>query len=122
MSKKVLLIEDERDLVDLYTEVLVEVGFTVVTALDGETGTEKIKNEDWDLLLLDVMLPDKDGMAMLEEIHNTSVLKKGPVIVLTNLNREDLVEKSVQFGASGYLVKSEVSLDDIVAEVKKHLG
>jgi len=121
-KKVVLLIEDEIDLVDLYTEILNEAGFEVLPSYDGDDGIYKAKNDNWDLLLLDIMLPERDGMAVLEEIQKLEKGKQGPIILLTNLNSEDLIERAYKLGADDYLIKSEISLDDIVGKVKQYLG
>lgn len=121
-KKKVLLIEDEIDLVDLYTEILNEAGYDVTPSYDGEDGIYKAKNTQWDLMLLDIMLPEKDGMAVLEEMQKVEVGKKGPIVLLTNLNSEDLIERAYKLGADDYMIKSEISLDDIVKKVKQYLS
>jgi len=121
-KKVVLLIEDEIDLVDLYTEILNEAGYDVLPSYDGDDGIYKAKNDNWDLLLLDIMLPERDGMAVLEEIQKVERGKQGPIILLTNLNSEDLIERAYKLGADDYLIKSEISLDDIVSKVKQYLG
>lgn len=120
--KKILLVEDEIDLVDLYTEILTEEGYEVTSAYDGEDGLFKINTGKWDLLLLDIMLPEKDGMAVLEDIQKTDGAKKGPIIMLTNLNSEDLIARASKLGADDYIIKSEVTLTDITDKVKKYLG
>ncbi len=121
-KKVILLIEDEIDLVDLYTEILNEAGYDVLPSYDGDDGIYKAKNDNWDLLLLDIMLPEKDGMAVLEEIQKVERGKQGPIVLLTNLNSEDLIERAYKLGADDYLIKSEISLDDIVSKVKQYLG
>jgi len=121
-KKVILLIEDEIDLVDLYTEILNEAGYDVLPSYDGDDGIYKAKNDNWDLLLLDIMLPERDGMAVLEEIQKVDRGKQGPIVLLTNLNSEDLIERAYKLGADDYLIKSEISLDDIVGKVKQYLG
>lgn len=121
-NKTILLVEDEIDLVELYTELLTEQGYNVISAYDGDDGLYKIGTTQWDLLLLDIMLPEKDGMAVLEDIQKTSGTKKGPILMLTNLNSEDLIERAMNLGADGYIIKSEVTLQDISEKVKKYLG
>ena len=121
-KKTVLLVEDEMDLVELYTEVLNEAGFEVVPAYDGEDGIYKVKGTNWDLLLLDIMLPEKDGMAVLEELQSMEGGKKGPIVLLTNLNSEDLIERAYKLGADDYLIKSEITLADITNKVKQYLA
>ncbi|MFH1648644.1 MAG: response regulator, partial [Patescibacteria group bacterium] len=80
MPNNILIIEDEHDIRDVYVEVLEEAGFVVDQAKDGEEGMEKIKAGAWDLLLLDIMLPGRDGLKILNEMKNTPGLKKGPVV------------------------------------------
>ena len=115
----ILIIEDERDIRDVYVEVLKEAGFLVDEAKDGDEGMEKIKNTDWNLLLLDIMLPGRDGLKILNELKNTPELKKGPVIALTNLNSENIIQEAFGAGADGYLIKSQVTPDKVVEEVNK---
>ena len=115
----ILIIEDEHDIRDVYVEVLEEAGFVVDQAKDGEEGMTKIKAGAWDLLLLDIMLPGRDGLKILNEMKNTPELKKGPVVALTNLNSDNIIQEAFGAGADGYLIKSQVTPDKIVEEVNK---
>ncbi|MBP7928254.1 response regulator [Patescibacteria group bacterium] len=121
-KKVILLVEDERDLVELYSELLKDSDYNVEVAYDGSTALQKVLSESWDLLLLDIMLPEKDGLTILEEIKKAANAKRGPIILLTNLNNEDLIKRAFSLGADGYLIKSEISLDDVVNEVKTRLA
>lgn len=120
-TKKILIIEDEQDIRILYTEMLTEAGYVVEQVPDGEHGVEKIKSLDWDLMLLDIMLPGKDGLKILRELKDTPEFKKGPIIVLTNLNSEHIIQEAFKLGADGYLIKSEVTPDKVVEEAGKFL-
>lgn len=91
-------------------------------AADGEVGMQKIKDTEWDLLLLDIMLPGRDGLKILKDLKDNPSLKKGPVIALTNLNSENIIQEAFSSGADGYLIKSEVTPDKIVDEVNKVLN
>jgi DNA-binding response OmpR family regulator len=82
MPNRVLIIEDEHDLRSLYAEILVNAGYSVDQAPEGEIGMDKIKNTPWNLLLLDIMLPGRDGLRILKEMKENTGFKKGPVIVL----------------------------------------
>ena len=121
-SKKVLIVEDEQDIRVLYAEVLQSAGYTVDQAPNGEVGDDKLTNTDWNILLLDIMLPGKDGLKILREIQENQSLKKGPIICLTNLNSEHVIQEAFKLGADGYLIKSEVTPDKVVEEVNKFLG
>ncbi|KKS07188.1 hypothetical protein A3K01_01785 [candidate division WWE3 bacterium RIFOXYD1_FULL_43_17] len=121
-KNKVLIIEDEQDIRTIYAEVLQNAGYTVDQAPNGEVGGEKIKNTDWSILLLDIMLPGKDGLKILKDLKETPELKKGPVVVLTNLNSEHIIQEAFKLGADGYLIKSEVNPDKVVEEVGRFSG
>lgn len=119
--KTVLIIEDEHDLRFVYTEMLTDAGYKVEGASDGQEGMQKIANLKWDILLLDIMLPGKDGLKILRDIRANPALKKGPIITLTNLNSEQIVRECMEAGADGYLIKSEITPDKIVEEVAAFL-
>lgn len=121
-DKLVLIIEDEHDLRFVYTEMLTDAGYKVEGAGDGQEGSQKIASLPWDLLLLDIMLPGKDGLKILKDFREHPELKKGPVITLTNLNSEQIVRECMAAGADGYLIKSEITPDKIVQEVEAFLG
>ncbi|HNS71341.1 MAG TPA: response regulator [bacterium] len=120
-NNRVLIIEDEHDLRALYSEILTNSGYTVDQAPDGEIGLEKTKNTPWNLMLLDIMLPGKDGLRLLKEVKDNPALKKGPVIIITNLNSEHIIQEAFNLGADGYLIKSEITPDKIIDEVKEFL-
>ncbi|HEY4521561.1 MAG TPA: response regulator [Candidatus Paceibacterota bacterium] len=120
--KKILFIEDEESLQNVVKETLKENGYNVLSALDGKKGIEIAKNEKPDLILLDLILPQKDGFEVLEALKenpNTAVI---PVIVLTNLEGSADIEKALSLGARTYLVKSNYSLDDVLLKVKNVFG
>ncbi|AHB40395.1 TPA: response regulator [candidate division WWE3 bacterium] len=121
-KNKVLIIEDEQDIRTIYAEVLQNAGYVVDQAPNGEIGGDKIKNSDWSILLLDIMLPGKDGLKILKDLKETPELKKGPVVVLTNLNSEHIIQEAFKLGADGYLIKSEVNPDKVVEEVGRFSG
>jgi DNA-binding response OmpR family regulator len=116
-----LIIEDEDPLRALYAQILESAGYKADQAGDGNTGMEKIKNTQWDLLLLDIMLPGEDGLRILKEIKSDPSLKKGPIVAITNLNSEYIVQEAFNFGVDGYLIKSQITPDKIADEVKEFL-
>jgi DNA-binding response OmpR family regulator len=121
-NKIILLVEDEHDLRFVYTEMLTDAGYKVEGAADGQSGMDLIKTLKWDLLLLDIMLPGKDGLKILKDLQANPELKKGPVITLTNLNSEQIIRECMGSGADGYLIKSEITPDKIVMEVNNFLS
>ncbi len=121
-KKKILIIEDDQDVRELYAEVLRDEGFTVEEAVDGQSGLAKVLAGSYDLLLLDIMLPKFDGLEVLKTIKEKAEVKSIPVILLTNLGREAIIKEGFSLGADGYLIKSEHTPEEIVQEVKKFLG
>jgi len=122
LRNNILIIEDEHDICEVYSEVLSMAGYKVQEAADGETGMQKIRDENWDVLLLDIMLPGKDGLKILKEIRANPELRKGLVVALTNLNSESIIKEAFDQGVDGYLIKSEITPDKVVEEVNKILA
>lgn len=121
MAKKILFVEDEPTLQKAVGEILTQEGFKVFSALDGEKGLELIKKEKPNLVLLDLILPKKDGFEVLKEMKADEELKDIPVIVLTNLEGMGDVEKALSLSATTYLVKANYELEDVVKKIKETL-
>lgn len=121
MAKKILFIEDEPTLQKSIEKALKERGYWLVSAIDGESGVLVAKKELPDLILLDLILPKKDGFEVLEELKADEKTAKIPVIILTNLEGSQDVERALALGATTYLVKANYELEDVVAKVEKIL-
>ena len=119
MNKKILIVEDEKDIRDLYTEILTEAGFEVGEAGDGETGLKEATSGKYDLVLLDIMLPKMDGLQILREIKKDSKLASLKVILLTNLSTDNVIKEGFSLGADSYVIKSEMTPDQVINEVNK---
>lgn len=111
MPKKIAIIEDEADIRDMYKIKLELGGYEVVSADNGTDGLKLIKSEKPDLVLLDILMPDKDGYEVLEEIKksNDPKLKLTPVIVISNLSNENDISEAKELGASDFLVKAKIN-------------
>ena len=96
--QKILIIEDDRALQSALMEMLSQEGYETISAYDGQEGMEKAEAENPDLILLDLILPKKDGFEVLAEIKN-SPSKNIPVLILTNLEEIDNVQKALDLGA-----------------------
>ncbi len=117
---KILFIEDDAQLVELYTGVLEDEGFVVLTAQTGNVGLSLARDKKPDLIILDIMLPGgMNGFDVLEQLEKDVELKKIPVVVLTNLDTEEKVAKEI--GAKDYIVKAENDPKDVVQIIKKYL-
>lgn len=122
MVSRILLIEDEEFIRDLYKRQLEKGGFAVDAFASGVEGLASLKNNQYDLVVLDIMLPKMSGLEILkkvkEEKHNQSL----PVVLLTNLGHEDVIKEGFRLGAEGYLVKSSYSPNQIVEEIRNILN
>jgi DNA-binding response OmpR family regulator len=118
---KVLIIEDDQRINKVYIAKLSLEGMEVVTALDGEEGLRKIYSEKPDLILLDLMLPQKSGFEILEEIKKDPKVKDIPVLILSNLAQEKEIKKGLELGAVDYLVKTDYSISQVMEKIKKVL-
>lgn len=120
--KKILIIEDEAALQRAATQALKEGGFDVLSATDGETGLMLAEAELPDLILLDIILPKKNGFEVLKDLKEGDKTKTIPVIVLTNLESPGDVQKALELGAKTYLVKLNYRLEEVVEKIKEILG
>lgn len=121
-SKKILIIEDDQFLREFYQELLQGEGYLIDVAIDGDTGLQKMQQGGYDLVLLDIMLPKKDGLQILRDLKvSPSKQANGPVVCLTNLGQDTIIKQSFELGAAGYLIKSALDPDDVLAEIKNFL-
>ena len=121
-SKKILLVEDEDFIRDLYQRQLTKAGFQVKTAADGITGLNMLKAEGFDLLLLDIMLPGMNGLQVLRDFKTQNPQSPMITILLTNLGQEAVIKEGFELGAQAYLIKASYTPDQVVNEVKNALG
>jgi len=120
--KKILFIEDESALQKTFGDILKNKGYGVLKALDGESGLRSAKGERPDLILLDLILPKMDGFEVLKELKENEETKNIPVIILTNLEETEDIQKALELGATTYLVKSSYTLEEVVNKIEKALG
>ena len=121
-KKKILLIEDDKFLLKLYSDKLNREGFEVSMAASGEEGLSKVSAEKPDLVLLDIILPQKNGFDILSEIKLNPATKNIPVIMLTNLGQESDIKTGFELGAADYLVKTDFSITKLPEVVRKYLA
>jgi DNA-binding response OmpR family regulator len=122
MSKTILFIEDESALQKTFGEILKQEGYEMISALDGEVGLRLAKDKKPDLILLDLILPKVHGFELLKRLKEGKETKEIPVIVLTNLEGIEDVNKAIELGATTYLVKAQYSLEELVEKIKKTLS
>ena len=119
---KILFIEDDVTLVKMYERKFVSDGYEVVVAYDGLEGLEKASKVKPDLVLLDIMLPKLDGLALFKKMRSQPATFNTPVILLTNFGQEDAVFECFKLGAVDYLVKTEVTPQQVVKKVETFLA
>jgi DNA-binding response OmpR family regulator len=120
MAQKILIAEDERPLAKALELKLRAAGFDVSVATDGKQALEMASGGQYDLLLLDLIMPITDGFKVLEGLHDAKV--KTRVIVLSNLGQEEDMQRVKALGAVDYFVKADTPLATIIEHVQKYLG
>lgn len=122
-NARLLLIEDDDDLRQMYTLIFTKAGYNLTTANDGVQGVTKARSGGFDLILLDLMMPKLDGIGVLKELRKEPPKKNnGPIIILSNAGYNKVAEEAMSLGASGFLLKADLLPHDLVAEVEKYLA
>jgi|APCry1669189000_1035189.scaffolds.fasta_scaffold40867_2 DNA-binding response OmpR family regulator len=111
---RILLIEDEKEISYLYTEILTGGGYQVISAFDGDEGIKIAQLGDWDVLLLDIMLPNKDGIEILKELNFLGLTDKKKVVILSNIENSEVLKQSENLGALKYVIKSEIKPQELL--------
>ena len=121
MDKKLLIIEDDKFMANAMRVRFSEDGFDLKLASNGEEALEILKTFIPRVIIVDLMMPKMDGFETLARIKAQDNLKDIPVIIASNLGQEEDIKRGKNLGAVEYVVKSNLSLDDMVAVVNKHL-
>jgi len=120
-QKNILLIEDDELIREMYQSELEAAGFKTSAFGTGKEGLAAAQGNHFDLLLLDIMLPDTNGLDILKTLKSQEATKYIKVVLLTNLGQDSIIKEGFQLGAEGYLIKVSYNPDQIVAEVKNFL-
>lgn len=122
VPKKILVVEDDQFLREFYQELFQAEGYFVDTASDGEIGLSKLQSNEYNLVLLDLMLPKKDGVQILRDLKLKPAKSLNiTIVVLTNLGQDAVIKQCFELGANGYLIKSALNPDQVLTEVKSYL-
>lgn len=119
-EKKILVIEDDRFISEVYLAKLSQEGFQTTLVNSGEEAVAKAREEDPDLILLDIFMPKMSGMDVLRMLKEKDDTRNIPVVMLTNATEEEYIDTAMGMGASDYLVKSNYTPDEIVHKVLEH--
>jgi len=122
MAKKILIIEDEELLYNLLQRKLSEEGYEASVAKDGVEGMKMIKEMKPDLILLDIVMPNKNGFEVMDEMQADERLKHIPIIVISNSGQPVEIDKAKDLGAKDWLIKTEFDPQEVIEKVKKQIG
>ncbi|MDP2926546.1 MAG: response regulator [bacterium] len=120
--KKILIIEDEEIMLDLIRRKMTSEGYEVIVARDGEEGLRLIKEGQPDLILLDLIMPKKDGFSVMAEVQKDEVSKKIPIIIVSNSGQPVELSRAKELGARDWLVKTEFDPRELVEKVRNILS
>lgn len=122
--KKILIIEDDRFISEMYARSLKNAGYSVAEVITGPEGYERARAESFDYILLDIMIPDKTGVEVLKDLRGNDGhgLQQTRIIIMTNFEQDDATRQSMEKLADGYLIKAEITpkrLVDIISQMDK---
>jgi len=121
-KKKILVVEDDNVLRDVLLEKLSRNGYDYRGAENGVVAMEKVVQYHPDLILLDILMPEKGGMEVLEELHNDAELSKIPVIVISNSGQPVEIERARELGAKAFLIKAVFEPSEVLEKIEKVLS
>jgi DNA-binding response OmpR family regulator len=113
-GKKILCIEDEHFISELYVRSLKKAGYEVVVAVDGLKGLEEAKKGEYDIVLLDIMLPNLTGIEILKQLRADKPDLKSKIIITTNLEQDESGRAAIEQQADGYIIKAEITPRQLV--------
>ncbi|HVZ12000.1 MAG TPA: response regulator [Patescibacteria group bacterium] len=120
--KSVLLVDDDKQLATVFQTALTAVGYQVRIATDGNSGLQAAREQKFDMILLDEMMPDMSGNDVLRTLKSDDNLKTIPVAMLTNFGSNDLIKDALDSGAADYILKYQVSPTDLPEKIKGIIG
>lgn len=120
LNNKILIVDDDKFLIDMYSIKFNESKFVVEVATDGEQALKKI-DEGFipDICLVDIIMPGMDGFELVAELKKRPVMAKSAIIILSNLGQQDDVTKGMTLGADGYIIKASATPTEVVTKVSE---
>lgn len=120
--KKILIVEDDQYIRELYAMVLQKAGYDVVETPDGAAGVSEARKGGFDIILLDLMMPQLDGLGFLKELKKTPPkTSNGPIIIMSNLAYIEAKDEAQELGAKDFFVKADLDPKDVVDVVQKNI-
>jgi two-component system alkaline phosphatase synthesis response regulator PhoP len=121
-KKKILIVDDEPGLLTLYVDTLSPLGFECLTAINGLEGLHLALTKNPEIILLDLRMPEMDGLTMLRELRQKEKGKKTPVIILSTLNDEKSVSEALDLGVSDFFEKSNWNPSELVSRIESNIS
>lgn len=122
-KKKILIVDDDEFLLDMYSTKFREAGFEVDFAAEGRTAKEKMRKHRYDAILLDIVMPQLDGFTLLKEVREEkSDIKNTLIVYLTNLGQREDIEKGLALGVDDYIIKAHFTPSEVVKKVEELLA
>lgn len=118
---KILVVDDDPFILDMYVLKFKDMGFQIDTATDGKMGLEKIKSFKPDMVLLDVVMPRMDGFDVIKKLKEENGPRSFKILFLTNFGQKEDVERGMELGADGYIIKAHFTPSEVVTKVKEIL-
>ncbi len=122
MAKKILIAEDDNFLANAYRVKLTKAGYEIKIASDGEETISALKSYTPDLVILDLVMPKKDGFAVLAEMKKNSLWSKIPCIVASNLGQKEDIDKAKSLGVTEYIIKTDLSMGKLMEQIRRAAG
>lgn len=119
---KILLVDDDEFLLDMYSLKFKEAQFMLDVATSGEMALEKLRKNTYDVMLLDIVMPALDGFEVLQQMRKENLAKDMLVIILSNLGQKEDIERGMQLGASDYVIKAHFTPKEVVEKVRQNLA
>lgn len=120
IARRILIVEDESLLAEMMSFTITRHGFEIKTVYSGKEALETLGKEKFDLVLLDILLPDKGGLEILREMRSGN--DNTPVIILSNISDEEIIKRAKELGAKEFLTKSNTPILDLIDRIKTHLN
>ena len=122
MMKKILIVEDDQPTIEAMAFILNKRSIRADTALNGEEAIERLKKEKYDLVLLDLLLPKKNGFEVIKAIKTNGFSKNAKILVFSNLGQKEDIEKAMALGADDYIIKADTGINKLVERIVKELN
>jgi len=120
--KTILIVDDDKQIATVFQVALTSAGYKVMTANDGQSGINMVKQAKFDLVLLDEMMPDMSGNDVLRSLKEDDTTKTTTIVMLSNFGNNDMVKEALDTGAADYILKYQVSPTDLPVKVKEIVG